>query len=380
MEFRVARVVVATSPRNRFRPTKVSRFEVRKWARNQPPWLPLPLLDRAALCSLRMAEEVGSNPQGRYRVGRTTIVVGIVCVTLVGFAARHHFARPAEGPELARATAAVVARLRSGHAAWADEVSRASRQNACDGAERAAIRGLDADQGTTVLPLLERATRSCRKLPFALGLHAEALARSGNLGADADASRALAANPSDPYALYAGALLAWRAKRPDASELAEQAVGAHRGASAQLLKGLIAYDAGKLDSAEQAFRAALAEDPSNVEAVYDLALVEHRAQRYLPAREGYLRVLKLAPDHADARFNLALLAHSIGAEAEARHHLEKLRSSSKDAAQVARLEAALAEDPSAPKVATSRHYSLSIAASAASANGPITESARSPKR
>lgn len=326
-----------------------------------------------------MVEAVGSNHQGGYRVGRTTIAVGIVCATLGAFAARYHFARPAEGSDLRRATQSLVERLRGTHGAWADEVSKASHEDACDGAERAAIRGLDADLGAPVLTLLDRATRSCRKLSYALGLRAEALARSGRPEAGAEASRALAASSNDPYALYAQALLAWRAKQAQAAELAELAVRAHRGASAELLKGLIAYDLGRLEAAQQSFRVVLAEDPQNVEGLYDLALVEQRAQHYLQAREGYLRVLQLEPDHADARFNLALLAHSIGADAEARHHLEKLRSASKDAAQVARLEAALAEDPSAPKLATSTHYSLSLAASAPSANAAVTEPARLPK-
>ena len=61
--------------------------------------------------------------------------------------------------------------------------------------------------------------------------------------------------------------------------------------------------------------------PNDVPALYDLALVDQTENRYHAAREGYLRVLRLEPRNLDARYNLAVLTQSIGARAEAQHHV-----------------------------------------------------------
>lgn len=324
-----------------------------------------------------MTEAFGKTREEASRRLSTAVAVGLLCASVGAFAIRYHFARPTEDRELARATSTVVERIRTRHAAWAEEVAKVSPTGSCAGAERAAMRGLDSDAGGSVLELLERMRKSCPKLSSVAGLRAEARARSGQPGAELDASRALQALPADPHALYARAFLAWRAHSPEAMSFAERAVEARRGPSASLLQGLIAYDAGKLDVAAQAFRAAIAQERDNVQALYNLALVEQRKGDYLRAREGYLAVLRVEPDHTDARFNLGILAHSIGARAEAAHHLAKLRATAKDPAKVARLEATLLEPAPSRAMATSAHYSL-VRDASRTANRPVTEPGRSP--
>ncbi len=67
------------------------------------------------------------------------------------------------------------------------------------------------------------------------------------------------------------------------------------------------------------------------------------------AREAYLKVIQLDPMNLDARFNLGLLAHSIGADDEARHHLEKLKAMAPQDEWVARLTLTLnAPNPQGP--------------------------------
>ena len=115
----------------------------------------------------------------------------------------------------------------------------------------------------------------------------------------------------------------------------------------------------------------LAADASDVEGTYNLALVHQRKNQYLAAREGYLRVLRLQPGHINARYNLAILAHSIGADAEAKHHLERLRQTAASQAQVAELQAALAVPvQNAPPSASSKNFALVLGAG--SANVPPT--------
>lgn len=297
--------------------------------------------------------------------GSTALGVGVICAALLAFGARYHFARTAEDHGVAQAIRGVEDRLRPEHARWAAEIELASKkQSACGGVRLAATRGLDADQGSSVIELIDRARKACPNLNTPGGMLAEARARSGQGEAAASATReALQLDPRDAYALYADALLGWRAARPDALERAERAVSAGRGASALLLQGLIAYAANRLDVAESAFQRSLRDDPEDVDALYNLALVRQRQNRYLEAREGYLKVLRLRPAHAGARFNLGVFAHSIGAKEEAQHHLAKLRASAPNSPLVAQLEALLARPVEPARgAASSPHYSLQLGA------------------
>jgi tetratricopeptide (TPR) repeat protein len=283
---------------------------------------------------------------------------------LLAFAARYHFARAAEERGVFSAVRGVEHRLRSEHPRWAQEVAGRQRQDACAGAELAARRGLDADLGALVLDLLERTQRACPKLAAADGLRSEALARSGRRDeAKLAAQSALRVNPRDAFALYTNALLGWRAAEPSALDHAQRSVDAGRGRSAQILKGLIAYGKNRLEVAETAFQSALREDANDVEAIYDLALVRQQQNRYLEAREGYLKVLSVRPKHADARFNLGVLAHSIGAREEAQHHLAKLREVAPNSPLVAKLAAILAQPTESQHASeSSTHYSLKLGA------------------
>lgn len=123
--------------------------------------------------------------------------------------------------------------------------------------------------------------------------------------------------------LGAAALLTTRLKRTPVAVDAGGPDGADRVASL-LASGVGRVDAGDLDAAAADFRQAVALDPSEARAVFDVAVVDQQLGRYHDAREGYLHALALDPKLADARFNLALLAHGIGADAEARHDLDAL--------------------------------------------------------
>lgn len=61
-------------------------------------------------------------------------------------------------------------------------------------------------------------------------------------------------------------------------------------------------------------------DPDDVDAVYDLALANDLRGEFNPAREGYLKALKLDPTYRAARYNLTVLTMRQGIVQEARHH------------------------------------------------------------
>src|SRR5439155_19756846 len=90
---------------------------------------------------------------------------------------------------------------------------------------------------------------------------------------------------------------------------------------------------------------ALALDPMNARATYDLALIAHKRGQYHDAREGYLQALKLDPKYLEARYNLVLLTHANGAEAEAQHHFIEFALAAPGDPRVAGLRAALAAIP-----------------------------------
>ncbi len=69
-------------------------------------------------------------------------------------------------------------------------------------------------------------------------------------------------------------------------------------------------------------RCATTADPAR--AYFQLGLVEQQAGRYNAAREAYLRSASADPTGYAARYNLATLAHGVGADEEARHHLDVL--------------------------------------------------------
>jgi tetratricopeptide (TPR) repeat protein len=185
--------------------------------------------------------------------------------------------------------------------------------------EAALKRAVYADAASVLL----HAAPGCRERTPAPGMLAEALAGGGEASAARTAAAlALAKDPNDPHALYAEALLALRdADSLLARRLLERAVAAGRGGRARVDLGALLFKGGDLAGARRLFDAALREDPSDVAALFDLALVDQAENRYHFAREGYLKVLRLEPRQLDARYNLAVLTNAAGARAEAEHHV-----------------------------------------------------------
>jgi tetratricopeptide (TPR) repeat protein len=212
----------------------------------------------------------------------------------------------------------------------AEDVLRAcavANPNACQCALPALASLLDRSAYQDAGGLLVHLSNGCRQAPGAPGMLAEALAGGGETTAARQAADiALGKNRKDPRAIYAKALLAQREGDEDAARsLLEQAIAAGRGARARVDLGLIHYRRAELVPARRQFEAALRDDPDDVHAIYDLALVDQIENRYHQAREGYLRVLRLEPRNADARFNLGVLTHGAGALGEAKHHLVELQ-------------------------------------------------------
>jgi tetratricopeptide (TPR) repeat protein len=223
-----------------------------------------------------------------------------------------------------------------------------SQRSRCDCAIHAGRVALDMSLASEVVALIDVTRDGCGAR--VRGLESEALARLGQTDAARKlAEEAIVRDGSDPFARYALAHLEHVQGGRDTVELAERAVATRRGKPAHLLIGLTAFHRGDLAAARRSFERMLAEDPHDVEATYNLALVAHRQDRYRDAREGYLTALRLRGDHLDARYNLALLAHAAGAAAEAKHHLQKLvESAPPDDPRPARLAALITTPKPAP--------------------------------
>jgi tetratricopeptide (TPR) repeat protein len=200
--------------------------------------------------------------------------------------------------------------------------------------EGALERGAYAEAGA----VLVRAAPRCRESPRAPGMLAEALAGGGDPAAARQAADiALAKDRGDAHALYAKALLAKRdGDATLARHLLERAIVAGRGGRARVDLGALLFKAGELAGARRLFEAALHDNPSDVPALYDLALVDQTENHYHAAREGYLHVLRVEPKNLDARYNLAVLTQGIGARSEAQHHVAEFeKAAPRDDARVA---------------------------------------------
>jgi tetratricopeptide (TPR) repeat protein len=222
------------------------------------------------------------------------------------------------------------------------------RQPSCDCAHALGRAGLDVDAGRQVLRVLD-AAKACERSAETDGMHAEALVRSGSREQGVkDAEALVARSNTNAYALAALALARFQqGDLPRATSFGELAVKAGRGSAAHLVLALIHLYQEDFTGARRELGIILADEPDDVDATYDLALVAQKQNHYGEARSLYLRVLRLRPNHKEARYNLALLAHDIGAEAEAKHHLEKLVEVAPNDPLVATLRRALAT-PSHP--------------------------------
>jgi tetratricopeptide (TPR) repeat protein len=174
--------------------------------------------------------------------------------------------------------------------------------------------------------LAKQSEATCAEL---VGLVAEGLARLGRVEeATAAARDALSRAPRSAYAAYAEALALYRSNRRDAArEAAQRATSFGRGATADVLLGMIEYEAKNFDEAARMFERAMKADPKNGDAVFNMGVLHQRRNEYRLAREAYLKALALNPSYHDARYNLAILTLGVGATSEARHHFEKLKSS-----------------------------------------------------
>jgi tetratricopeptide (TPR) repeat protein len=178
------------------------------------------------------------------------------------------------------------------------------------------------------------------------GVRAEALAGVGRIEESVETARsALQRFAADPNAAYALAIASRiRGDRVAADRYAQQAIGSGRGNVARLFLGMLRMEGGDFAGSRREFESVIANDPQNVAARYDVALLEQKEDHYGRAREGYLRVLDLDPDFVDARYNLVLLTIGIGAKAEARQHLIELERIAPSDPRIPRLQSVLSVD------------------------------------
>jgi len=257
-----------------------------------------------------------------------------------------------DGARPAGQTGDVVAKLEAaGRSLGAKNV-----REACSGGMTCACRqatahaALDADFHAEASAALA-GDPACAKDPKSQGMEAEALARAGKQDeALAKANEVLKASSEDAFATYALAHAAWsKGDAPAAVQEATNAIRRGRGAPAHLLVSLTHFHAKGYDAAKAELEQMLKLDPNDIDALYNLALIAQLQNRYRDAREGYLKVLAIAPKHADSRYNLGVMTHSVGALQETQHNLERLKEIvPADDERVKKLETLLAGPPPNP--------------------------------
>jgi tetratricopeptide (TPR) repeat protein len=201
----------------------------------------------------------------------------------------------------------------------------AKGQDPCVCAQAQAQAALDLEQNKAAIEILDGAS-ACGPSGQLMGLRAETYAREQRLDeATALAEERLRVAPDDPFALYALGYVAYQRKEDALAALRLlEASKKGRVVPAHSLMTLLFFRANDLKSARQECQKVLSHDPDHLDALYNLALIDQREDRYHAAREGYLKVLRIEPHHVNSRYNLALLTHAAGAVAEARHNLTKL--------------------------------------------------------
>ena len=169
------------------------------------------------------------------------------------------------------------------------------------------------------------AVNACPQRPAVHALYAEVLATRGELpGAEREVRRALDLGGDVGRLDYVRAIALERAQRyVEARAQAERAIAEGAGHDAELLAAALAIVAGEFDAAERRLAPLIAADASDVDALYDRALIADRRNDYNRARQGYLAVLQLDARHPSARYNLSALTFRAGATDEARHHAQE---------------------------------------------------------
>ncbi|MFO0608752.1 MAG: hypothetical protein U0324_36635 [Polyangiales bacterium] len=323
------------------------------------PWWPLAAL-AAALAALAAAAAL---PAASLPLGASCWLVGpLAWASLAGLAAdrapadRRRAALAAVALAGALTYAVALPRVRSvdalwqatvravpGHgAAWRALVARAPDPAAArallDRCVLAAPRAWECSLDRAELALRERdlgaALRHAERVllardahPRASAIRAMALALRTPVPAEAlDIARlAVERDPRSADAHHALALCLDAAGRsPEARGHADTARALGGGADVALLQSLLALRAGDTAEARRQVEGAIRGATDQARAYFQLGLVEQQAGRYNAAREAYLRSAALAPSGYAARYNLATLTHGVGANDEARHHLEVL--------------------------------------------------------
>lgn len=314
------------------------------------------------------ADETPTKDPSATKQRQPTWVVWLLLALVAGFAVFTATRERAPGHGSARASrsaAAAQARApRPAASAPAGEVITATTpavllSQGCPGAqaaecgcrEKVVERALTLGAPDSALLLVSGSAEPCRAGARMQGLQAEALARSGSVVEALALLPALEklepANASAPYVRAIAALK--RGNSPEAAKEATLAIDRGRGAPAHVARALAFFQDAELDPAEASLKRALKAAPEDVDALYNLAVIEQRRNRYTDARTGYLRVLRLRPDHLDARLNVALLTLGAGALEEARHHQRKLLGQAPAGdPRVAKLAAALDKAPLEP--------------------------------
>jgi tetratricopeptide (TPR) repeat protein len=267
-----------------------------------------------------MSQTDGSVQSARWPLA--ALAVGVIAVGAYSVSAR-----PSPQP-LAAVSEIVSALENSRRMADAERVRSACAGEAgagCECRQEAAHRALDKNLLALARTVLA-GDPACEAQPTSRGLLAELLARSDrSADAMAIANDVLEMQPAERFSAYALAHASFAdGDAAGASAHGRRAAELGRGAPAHLLLAMIAQRAGDLGAARVELEKVLLDDPEHVDALYELAVIAARQNRYRDARQGYLRVLELAPRRLDARYDLARITHSAGASAEARHHLEKL--------------------------------------------------------
>ncbi|MEZ4308748.1 MAG: tetratricopeptide repeat protein [Polyangiaceae bacterium] len=155
--------------------------------------------------------------------------------------------------------------------------------------------------------------------------NAEALAAAGKLDealAEADAAVALTDDPARAHAARASVLLA-QGKAQEAEEEAKKASSGAGGRDATLVLASMKINGGDLDAAEALLRPLLAQNASDADVLYNLALIADKRDKYNDARNGYLATLRINPRYKEARYNLAVMTLRRGVTEEAKMHARK---------------------------------------------------------
>jgi tetratricopeptide (TPR) repeat protein len=221
-----------------------------------------------------------------------------------------------------QAAAAALQRIgRTRDSAAVEKMCAGQKASTCQCVRPTAVLLLDRDLHKEARAVLDKAPAGCRLD----ALRAETLARAGKTAAAEKLAQAvLKKSVRAGHALYALAHVRYvRGDFTAAAVYAHKAAAHGRKRSAQLLIGLMAFKQGRYARAKNAFSIVTQLDPTDAQAVYNLALIAQKQNHYRAAREGYLKALRLNPRSVDARYNLVVLTQAAGARDEARHHFKK---------------------------------------------------------